>query len=127
MYAAPVNRRALTAAFVLVGVSGLLVKPHYRGAAATLVHSYLGNVSASFAVFFLVAAPPAMSRRPSWVAALVALLVVQGFELTDGFGVMTNTWDAWDLVANVVGVALGWTVDWCWRRGARPAHGREGR
>jgi hypothetical protein len=115
-----VDRRVFGVAMVFVGVCGLLVKPHYRGAAETLVHSYLGNVSASFAVFFIVGMPPPMACRPSWVAGVVALLVVQGFEVTDGFGLMSNTYDPWDLVANLVGVALAWAVDSC-RRRARPA------
>lgn len=115
------DRRPFGVALVLVGVAGLLATSHYRGAAETVVHSYLGNVSASFAVFFVVALPPWMARRPSWVAAVLALLAVQGFEVTDGFGLMTNTYDPWDLVANLVGVALAWTVDWCRWRVRRPA------
>ena len=119
-YAAPVDRRIFSVVQVLVGVTGLLLKPHYRGPAETLVHSYLGNVSASFAVFFIVSLPLPVARRPAWVAAAIALLVVQAFEVTDGFGLMTNTYDPRDLVANAVGVALAWLVDWSWRRG-RPA------
>jgi hypothetical protein len=95
----------------LVGVCGLLAARHYAGAGEALVHSYLGNVSASFAVFFVVALPPDMARRPSWAPAALALLVVQGFELTGGFGLMSNTYDPWDLAANLAGVTLAWVTD----------------
>lgn len=33
------------------------------------------------------------------------------FEATNGFGVMTNTYDRFDFVANALGVALGVAVD----------------
>lgn len=105
------DRRVFRVAMDLVGIGGLLAARHYAGAGEALVHSYLGNVSASFAVFFVVALPPGMARRPSWAPAALALLVVQGFELTDGFGLMSNTYDPWDLVANLAGVALAWVTD----------------
>lgn len=44
------------------------------------------------------------------VAAL-ALAVVELFEITGGFGVMTNVYDPVDLAANVVGVALALAAD----------------
>jgi hypothetical protein len=96
---------------VLIGVCGLLMKRHYTGAFEALVHSYLGNVVASFAVYFVMGLPPALGRRPAWITAAIALVVVQGFELTDGFGFMQNTYDPWDLLANTFGVAIAWAVD----------------
>ena len=110
-YAARVDRRVFRVAMDLVGVCGLLAARHYAGVGEVLVHSYLGNVSASFAVFFVVALPPGMARRPSWAPAALALLIVQGFELTGGFGLMSNTYDPWDLVANLAGVTLAWVTD----------------
>jgi hypothetical protein len=98
------NARAL--AGVALGVAALLLKGAYHGEHGVLVASYLGNVSASFAVYFM---GTILARRP-WhsrlFAAASALLVVEAFELADGFGVMSNTYDLLDLVANVVGVAL---------------------
>jgi hypothetical protein len=41
----------------------------------------------------------------------LALLVVQLFEATDGFGVMGNVYDRVDFVANTVGVGLALVVD----------------
>ena len=96
---------------VLVGVCGLLAKRHYTGAFEILVHSYLGNLAASFAVYFVMALPPALERRPAWIAAALTLAVVQGFELADGFGLMRNTDDPWDLLANTLGVAAAWAAD----------------
>jgi hypothetical protein len=115
---------------VLIGVCGLLATHHYTGPFEALVHSYLGNVTVSFAVFFLACLPPALERRSSWVAAALALVAVEGFEATDGFGLMTNTYDRWDLLANLAGVALAWGLDTClFRRSdeAGPSGGRAGR
>jgi hypothetical protein len=39
------------------------------------------------------------------------LLAVEAFELTDGFGVMTNVFDPADLLANLVGIAAAVAVD----------------
>ena len=64
------------------------------------------------------------SQCTSWVALLplpprfgklftagLALGVVELFEASNGFGVMTNTYDPIDFAANAVGVALALAVD----------------
>lgn len=95
---------------VLAGVSCLLAKKWLSPTPGDLVDSYLGNLAASFAVFFLVRiAFAARSRR--MVTALIALAVVELFELTDGFGVMSNVFDPFDYLANVAGVAMAFLVD----------------
>ena len=43
--------------------------------------------------------------------AVLALGVVEGFELTNGFGIMTNVYDPLDYLANALGVALAYVVD----------------
>ncbi len=116
--------------FVLLGVGGLLLKGRYSGPGHGLVHSYGGNVAVSFAVYFwarLATAPFAarfmadLARReqrlnlksnlPRILAAGLALAVVQLFELLDGFGVMTNVYDRFDLLANTAGIAMAFALD----------------
>lgn len=99
---------------VLLGVGGLLLKHQFNSALGPLGQAHLGNVTASFAVFFILAAsaPPTRPRAATAVIAAVALAVVQAFELTNGFGIMTNVYDPADLVANTIGVALAVGVDW---------------
>jgi hypothetical protein len=104
-------RPALRITLVLLGVAGLLTKRHYTGPFQDLVFSYGGNVSVSFAVYFLLSASSLGARLgPAWAAG-AALLAVEAFELTDGFGVMSNTYDPLDLVANAAGVAAAWALD----------------
>ena len=43
--------------------------------------------------------------------AIIALFVVEGFEFTNGFGIMTNVYDPFDYLANALGVALAYFVD----------------
>jgi putative flippase GtrA len=94
----------------LVGVAALLAKSWFKNSIGTLGHSYLGNLGASFAVYNLVAfaASPWLNRF--WIA-VISLSIVELFELTNGFGVMTNVYDPFDYLANLLGIALAFLVD----------------
>ncbi len=95
---------------VVAGVAGLLIKGWFRDSMSELAYSYLGNLSVSFAVYFI--ASMALHTRPNRLAtAVIALFVVEGFELTNGFGIMTNVYDPFDYLANALGVALAYFVD----------------
>jgi hypothetical protein len=101
--------------FILLGVAGLLARDYYQGPLALLVHSYAGNVSASFAVYFLAKQVPHQVTGAEIVAACLALAVVDLFEVLNGFGIMHNTYDLWDLAANAVGVGIALTIDLVWK------------
>ena len=97
--------------FVLLGVFGLIFTSKYVGPYYELVHSYAGNVTASFAVYFIVSLGTKEFRLNRLIVVVLALLVVDLFEATNGFGVMANTYDPFDFLANTVGVALAVGVD----------------
>jgi hypothetical protein len=97
--------------FVLIGTALLVLKPHYRGPLAPLVHDFGGNVAASFAVYFMAAQASFRLGKGRWLAVISALLAVELFEIADGFGFMTNVFDPFDLLANVVGIGLALAVD----------------
>lgn len=97
-------------AMVLVGVAALLSKSWFRDSIGSLAHAYLGNLAASFAVFFMVAIAAAPRLHRIWIAA-AALAIVEAFELTNGFGVMTNVYDPFDYLVNAAGIALACCVD----------------
>jgi len=92
--------------FVLVGAAGLVLKGSYTGPEMEFVHSYLGNVAASFAVYFILATPLNRLRFGRALRAVLALGVVELFEATDGFSIMSNTYDPADYLANGLGIAL---------------------
>ena len=102
--------RAQNVIFVLIGVAGLLLKSWFSESIPDFAFSYLGNISVSFAVYFIVrlAARDKLNRI---LSALVALSIVEVFEATNGFGIMTNVYDHLDYVANALGVALAIVVD----------------
>jgi len=109
---------------ILLGVACLLSKRWLSESLGELTFSYLGNVAVSFAVYFWVSLA-ARERLRRGTLALLALLAVETFELTDGFGIMSNVYDRFDLLANALGVALACCVDigssrisWLSRRGA---------
>ncbi|MBI5033278.1 MAG: hypothetical protein HZB51_22390 [Chloroflexi bacterium] len=143
---------------ILAGVAGLLMKRWLSDflkswgsdSMSDLAYSYWGNLTISFAVYFLVSMGLAshaetvykglarergevdkrgsdflsissVLARPALIAAraglnrvtiaVIALLVVEGFEFTNGFGIMTNVYDPFDYLANALGVALAYFVD----------------
>jgi hypothetical protein len=105
------NFEARNVLFALIGAAALVLKGHYSGPFEELVFSYAGNVTASFAVYFIVGFLPFDPRFRKLLSAGVALLVVQLFEALDGFGVMTNVYDRIDFAANAVGIGLALLTD----------------
>jgi len=97
--------------FVLLGVALLVSKQWYAGPFNEIVHAYLGNVSVSFAIYFLFANLEFPQRFKGVLAAACALTVVELFEAFDGFGVMSNTYDPIDFLANAVGIAIAFLID----------------
>ena len=95
---------------ILVGVICLLLKRWFANFLGDIAFSYVGNLSASFAMYFLVLMIPI--RKLTWVmVAVIALVIVETFELTNGFGIMTNVYDPFDYAANVIGIGLAVCVD----------------
>jgi hypothetical protein len=97
--------------FVLLGVCVLLLRGSYAGPMNGLVRSYAGNVFVSFALYFVASFAVSGRRHPRLLAALLALVAVTSFELTDGFGFMANVYDPLDLLANGAGIGLAVGVD----------------
>jgi hypothetical protein len=116
MYSTPLAPRL---GLALLGVGLLVAKPWYRGPLGDVVQSYGGNLTASFAVYFIVSIAASRHGFSRLAAASAALLAVEAFELTDGFGVMSNVFDPYDLLANLVGVAAAFAVDLAAARLAR--------
>ena len=97
--------------FILLGVVLLILKQKYSGTYLEIVRSYLGNFSISFAVYFIIQFNDYLWKTNNLITAFVTLVVVDLFELTDGFGVMTNVYDAMDLLVNFSGVVLALVLD----------------
>jgi hypothetical protein len=105
---APIRLRNLL--MVLVGVACLLLKRWFATALGNLAFSYVGNLSVSFAVYFLAALPEGL-KLTRGIIAITALLVVESFEMTNGFGILANVYDPFDYLANALGVGLAYCVD----------------
>ena len=105
------NEKLRNVIFILLGVLLLIIKPHYSGPFLDIVRSYLGNFSISFAVYFIVQFNDYIWKANKLITALIALAVVSLFELTNGFGVMTNVYDVFDLPANFFGISLAFALD----------------
>jgi hypothetical protein len=99
------------ACFSLLGGIGLVFKNTYQGPLAEIVHSYGGNFAVSLALYFAAVSAAARFGLGRSAAVAATVLAVELFEVTDGFGVMTNTYDPVDLVANVAGVAVAVALD----------------
>lgn len=103
--------KARNICLVLLGIALLVFKSRYTGPFEIFVHSYVGNVSVSFAIYFLALRIPFETQHKRLWTACIALATVELFELFDGFGLMSNVYDGWDLLANLVGVAIAFALD----------------
>ena len=103
--------RARDLLLALSGALALVAKSRLAEFGGEVVQSYGGNFAASFAVFFVLKLPGIPGRFRPAVAAALALLATELFEVTNGFGVMSNTYDPGDYIANAVGVGLAVVVD----------------
>jgi len=97
--------------FILLGVSVLLLKQNYYGPDQEIVKSYSGNLSISFAVYFIICFSSDHWKQNKLITAIISLTIVELFEITNGFGIMTNTYDTIDLFVNIMGVILALAVD----------------
>jgi hypothetical protein len=97
--------------FVFLGIAIFLLKRHYAGPLDDMVRAYAGNLSISFALYFVFINLRLPMRSKRLLAAAITLSVVQLFEIFDGFGIMLNTYDPMDLGVNAAGVALALWLD----------------
>ena len=97
--------------FALLGAAALVLKHSYTGIGERLVHAYAGNFVVSFALYFAFLGAALRFRYPRLLAAVVVFAVVTAFEVTDGFGVMANVYDPFDIAANAAGIGFAVLVD----------------
>ena len=97
--------------FILLGTLVLILKPLYKGPLSGVVISQGSNFSVSFAVYFIAQLAFQGSSQPKLWALIGSALAVQLFELTNGFGMMTNVYDPWDYLANALGIGLAFGID----------------
>ncbi len=105
------NEKLRNVVFILFGVLLLIIKPHYNGPFPDFIKSYLGNFSISFAVYYIISFYSRHWEMNKPLTALIALLIVELFELLNGFGVMTNVYDVMDLLANFLGILFALFID----------------
>jgi hypothetical protein len=97
--------------FVLLGTAGLVLKSWFSDCLPDFVLNYAGNLCVSFAVYFIVKLSSTKMGFNRVIIAITALLIVELFEATNGFGVMSNTYDRLDFIANALGITLAIVVD----------------
>lgn len=95
----------------VLGASVLVLKGVYSGPFEEAFYSWGGNVAVSFALYFALLNTTRKWARPRIYAAALALLAVEVFEATDGFGFLANVYDPIDYFANALGVGLAVLVD----------------
>jgi hypothetical protein len=107
---------------VLLGVAGLVFKSAYNGPSQEIVSAQGGKFAVSFALYFVAVTAASRHGFGRLAAAAATLLAVIAFEATDGFGVMTNTYDRLDFVANAMGVGVAVVADLVSRQFLNPDH-----
>ena len=112
--------------FVLLGVMVLVFKRQYMGPYGELFYRHGSNFSISFAIYFIAQLGFYSLPYPRLLSAVGALLAVELFELTNGFGVMSNTYDPWDYLANFLGISLALGIDVLINRSLKKGSERSG-
>ena len=97
--------------FALLGAAALVFKQSYTAVGEPFVHAYAGNFVVSFALYFAFLGAMLRFRHPRLLASVAVFAVVTAFELTDGFGVMANVYDPFDIAANAAGIGFAVLVD----------------
>ena len=97
--------------FALLGAAALVFKHSYAGVGERVVQAYTGNLVVSFALYFAFLGALLRFRYPRLLAAVVVFAVVTAFEVTNGFGVMANVYDPFDIAANAAGIGFAVLVD----------------
>jgi len=97
--------------FILLGVLVLLLKQSYNGPDQEIVKSYSGNLSISFAVYFIICFSSDHWKQNKLITAIISLMIVELFEITNGFGIMKNVFDIFDLFVNLIGVISALLLD----------------
>ena len=105
------KQKARNVLFILLCVSVLLLKQIYNGPGLEIVKSYSGNLSISFAVYFLICFSSDHWKQNKFITAIISLTIVELFEITNGFGIMKNVFDIFDLFVNLIGVILALVLD----------------
>ena len=89
----------------------LLLKQSYNGPDQEIVKSYSGNLSISFAVYFIICFSSDHWKQNKLITAIISLMIVELFEITNGFGIMKNVFDIFDLFVNLIGVISALLLD----------------
>jgi hypothetical protein len=97
--------------FILLGVLVLVLKHNYNGPYSEIVKSYSGNLSVSFAIYFIICLSSNNWKKNKFITATIALIIVELFEITNGFGIMKNVFDTIDLIANLIGIIFALVLD----------------
>ncbi len=97
--------------FALLGAAALVLKHSYTGAGEWVIHAYAGNFVVSFALYFAFLGAALRFRHPRPLAAVLVFALVTAFEVTNGFGVMANVYDPFDIAANAAGIGFAVLVD----------------
>ena len=128
----PLTMIGRNVAFALLGAAALVLKHSYAGVGQEVIHAYAGNSVVSFSLYFALLGAVLRFPYPRLIDAVVVFLVVTAFEVTNGFGVMANVYDPFDIAANAAGIGLAVLVDMVsWRvltgSGRLPTSGRTAR
>ena len=98
-------------AFILLGILILILKRYYSGPFEEQVYAYGSNISVSFVIYFIILIGLENLPQTRLLALSGSLIIVELFELTSGFGFLSNTYDPMDYVANALGITLALVAD----------------
>jgi len=105
------TKRIRNLAIILFSCLVLFLKQYYSGPFKGLIQAYGSNILVSFAIYFLALVWLETLPQTRLLSGIGSLLIVELFELLNGIGPTSNTFDPMDFIANALGITLALVVD----------------
>ena len=106
-----INDMFLKVILVLLAISAFILKSQYQGPYQELVINYGSNILISFGVYLLLSLYAETRDINKFIVFVIALTLVELFDVTNGYGFMKNIYNVFDLLANFIGIFLAAFLD----------------
>jgi hypothetical protein len=106
-----INDMFLKVILIILAISAFILKSQYQGPYQELVVNYGSNILISFVIYLLLSLYAEINDINRFIVFIIALTIVELFEVTNGYGFIKNIYSSLDLLANFIGIMLAAFLD----------------